>query len=214
MLLKKGADPCARTSNGATPLHYAANRWNIEAVRLLLEHDVPIDAITDDMQTPLHRACRTVPDIEVVRLLLKNGACVTVQDITGMTPLHFAAEASNEPVVRTLLEAGGTALAEIRDQRGRNVLHFAAEVCPISVLQTLLAHIRGDLLNEPDDDGNTCLHYAAKDGMEETVKMLISTRDINIDMRNHEGHTPLDLAVKGGYIWVALALKQSTKRSS
>jgi len=53
-LLKKGADACARTSYGATSLHYAAKRRKSEAVRLLIGHDVLISAIDDKTQTPLH----------------------------------------------------------------------------------------------------------------------------------------------------------------
>jgi ankyrin repeat protein len=215
-LLKKGADARARTSNGATPLHYAAKRRKTEAVRLLMEHDVLIDAIDDKMQTPLHCACRdasdTKSDIEVVQLLLANGACVTDQDITGMTPLHFAAKAGNESIVSMLLEAGGADLAMMRDKRGRNVLHFAAETCPTSVLKILLTHTCHGLFNEPDDEGNTCLHYAAKAGAEKNVQMLISTRDIDVQIRSHGGYTPLDLAVKEGHIWVVLALRKGIKR--
>ncbi|KIM88344.1 hypothetical protein PILCRDRAFT_62423 [Piloderma croceum F 1598] len=193
-LLKKGADARARTSYGATSLHYAAKCRKSEAVGLLMEHDVLVNAINDKVQTPPHCAYRnasdTKSDIEMVQLLLANGASVTDQDITGKTPWHFAVKASNESIVSMLLEAGGADLAVMSEP---NVLHIA--------LTILLAHTCYGLFNEPDDEGNTCLHSATKAGAKKNVQMLISTRDIEMQIRSHGGYTSLDFAVKEGHIW-------------
>jgi ankyrin repeat protein len=92
---------------------------------MLVEHDLFINPIDDKTQTPLHCAFRDTSDTKSdIEVRLANGTFITDRDITGMTPLQFAATAGNNSIVSMLLEAGGADLAVMRDERGRNVLHF------------------------------------------------------------------------------------------
>ena len=58
---------------GITPLHYAVAFNNIEVVRLLIAHQAPINAKTNDGMTPLHLAIRGGHD-EIADLLRQHGA--------------------------------------------------------------------------------------------------------------------------------------------
>ena len=53
VLLELGADPNVGEGDKGTPLHRAADRYNIEAARKLLAHGARIDALDNDNLTPL-----------------------------------------------------------------------------------------------------------------------------------------------------------------
>ena len=53
LLLDHGADPNISDENGATPLHRAASKGNLEIVKLLLQFNCRIDAMDRQGNTPL-----------------------------------------------------------------------------------------------------------------------------------------------------------------
>ena len=55
-------------------------------------------------------------DAAMIRLLLKHGANANARDGVGQTPLHWAAEWSNEAAIEALSESSDL---EIRDNKGR-----------------------------------------------------------------------------------------------
>jgi ankyrin repeat protein len=58
MLVANGADIDARTNDGWTPLHVAANEGREEPVQFLLENKADINAKTSRGWTPLHLALK------------------------------------------------------------------------------------------------------------------------------------------------------------
>ena len=84
LLEQGGADSNVPDQKGWTPLHHACYRWwaNPEIVRLLLEHDAAVNAVTNDCKnTPLHLVTRYAEEIgrqkqkeAVVSMHLKHGA--------------------------------------------------------------------------------------------------------------------------------------------
>ena len=117
-------DLTSRTDDGWQPLHCAANSSNDKLVQLCLDHNAPINAITNVGQTPLHKACKT-GDLTSVSLLLNAGAAVDAEDQWGWTPLHTASFAGSQPIVETLLDRG----AELhkREKKGRTPRACASE---------------------------------------------------------------------------------------
>jgi ankyrin repeat protein len=84
-LLERGADPNARDSVGATPLHYAALNGHVNAVKKLLEHGADVNARDKDGFTPLHvAACKGY--VDVLGLILQYGADLNMQSRRGWTP--------------------------------------------------------------------------------------------------------------------------------
>lgn len=97
-----------RDKGGCTPLHHAANRGDIDTVRLLLAHgadptipcyDTGRNWRTDGM-TPLHATWRA----EVIEELIAAGADVNARGANGDTPLHQVAHTPE--AVYALIAAG------------------------------------------------------------------------------------------------------------
>jgi ankyrin repeat protein len=103
LLLEHGANPSMEQKNHTTALMLAAGlgrglgtfadefsteAQQLEAVKVLLEQKVDVNAANDAGQTALHFAALSMDS--VVELLAKNGAKLTATDKQGRTPLDMA----------------------------------------------------------------------------------------------------------------------------
>lgn len=75
------------SSNGQTPLYYAAQENKLNIARLLIKNGAEVDSIqTNTLQTPLHAAVGS-GNVELVKLLLNNGANINSKSKTGTTAI-------------------------------------------------------------------------------------------------------------------------------
>jgi ankyrin repeat protein len=103
VLLEHGADPTLTEKNHTTALmlaaglgrglgvfakDYATEAQLLEAVKVLIEHHVDVNAADDRGQTALHFAAMASDDI--VKLLAANGAKLDAKDKQGRTPVDSA----------------------------------------------------------------------------------------------------------------------------
>lgn len=87
-LLEKGADAHLRDYLGGwTPLHAAARGGDAVTAEALCKAGVDVDAVADDGNTPLHRACAWCRPA-VVEVLLQAGANRTMMNKAGRTALQ------------------------------------------------------------------------------------------------------------------------------
>lgn len=119
LLGSKEADVKMAATSGATALHFASSKANLEVCRVLL--GAGASARTKDRrgQVPLMRAA-AVGSVPVVKLLLENKSPVNGSDVDGMTALHQAISEGHGDVAVELLKAG--AEADKRDVDGRTAL--------------------------------------------------------------------------------------------
>ncbi len=107
-LLQSGATTLERNNKGATPLHLAAQKDDVEIVELLLQDDrAPYLMKCTDMdgRTPFHLAVLSGPKL-VVELLLKEDADPDFPDARGQTPLELTKNRERE--IAALLRARST----------------------------------------------------------------------------------------------------------
>ena len=156
LLLQHGADTDARDQDHSTPLHVASSptelevarrtlvynpelesRRELEAARLLLEHDAEVDAKNKTGRTPLHLASLD-GYTEAVRLLLDHGANPDAKNTWGWTPLHMATSLGRTETVRLLLDRGAS--VDMKNKDGKTPLEVTAIQGSHEIVQMLTNH--------------------------------------------------------------------------
>ena len=121
-------------------------------------------------------------------------------DDNGMRPIHVAASVGAMDAVRAL--GPPEWLSNVlppppRDNRGRTFLHVAVENKQTDVVKFVCGNPTfTNILNMKDNDGNTALHLAVKNRDESIFGHLVGNRDVELNLVNGVGYTPLDLASK------------------
>ena len=108
-LLRQGADVNTAQNDGMTALHWAAAGNDVEMAKTLLYAGAAVQATTRlGGYNPLHLASRG-GHAEVARLILEAGADPNTFTTTGVTAMHFAADADAGAVIDQLAAHGGDA---------------------------------------------------------------------------------------------------------
>jgi 26S proteasome non-ATPase regulatory subunit 10 len=124
LLLAKNADPTLTTSTGATALHFAASKSNLDTAKKLIEHKASARVKDKRGQLPLHRAA-AVGNVPMVKLLLQNRSPVNASDGDGCTALHHAIAEGHGDAAVVLLKAG--AETDKKDSTGALALDLAPD---------------------------------------------------------------------------------------
>lgn len=101
-LVSRGASLNERGILGMTPLHMAVVTNNYDIVRELVTHGANVDARDSNERTAMH----LLRDAKIASLLLEHDASPNMRDIDGETPLAWATEKGNKPIME-LLKAKG-----------------------------------------------------------------------------------------------------------
>ena len=123
-LIQKKADVNAAQDDGATALHWAVYRNNVDVVDMLLRAGAK-SAPNREGMTPLAMAA-LYGNMQIVDRLLKSGADAKALGPNGETMVMFAARNGNPDVIRLLVEGGANVNAR-EPVRGTTALMWAVE---------------------------------------------------------------------------------------
>ncbi|HTS26307.1 MAG TPA: ankyrin repeat domain-containing protein [Bryobacteraceae bacterium] len=138
-LLKDKADVNAAQGDGATALHWAAFRDDLEMANLLLDAGADVKAATrEGAITPLFMAC-TNGSAAMVERLLKAGVDANSTKSNGTTALMIAAASGGAGAVKALLDHGANINAR-ESAHGQTALMFAASLNRAEVVKLLMQH--------------------------------------------------------------------------
>lgn len=161
MLLDAGASFSEMNNHCVTPLHVAAEMSVPVLTEFLGHSDRDLACRDDEGAQTVHYAARQVDGhVEAMELLLEAGVDITATDRDGRTPMHYAAAAGNEAVIRLLYAKG--ALLEGKDGDGLTPLLSAACANQYGSAKELLQ--LGSSLHATDANGQTFIELATAAG--------------------------------------------------
>jgi ankyrin repeat protein len=214
-LLQKKVDVNAAEGDGATALHWASYRDDVESASLLIRAGANVNAANDLGVTPLWTACQN-GSAAMVRTLLAAGANPNAALLAGETPVMVAARSGYPDIVELLLAKG--AKPNGHGARGQTALMWAVAEKHPEVVKVLLAHgvdiqARSDVWKEVmavpphsildynraiPHGGETALMFAAREGDLTSAKLLVAA-GANVNDQDAWGVSATVLAVHGGY---------------
>ena len=209
-----------RNSNGETALYVSARMVDTTTVSRLLAAGANANAARpDDGSSALHCACQDGDASALVIVLLDGGSRPDAgrrsarSGVTGITPLHDAADVGDTRSIALLLDRDET-LADAVTDRGCTALHVAARHGYRDVVDQLLSH--NAYVDQPGADsrglGVQPLHLSAENGGVDAVRALLAAgANPNATRKfcGKAGVTALHLAVMRGHTEVATILLES-----
>ncbi|EDV45272.1 ankyrin-3 [Drosophila erecta] len=229
ILLANGANPSLSTEDGFTPLavamqqghdkivgvllendvrgkvrlpalHIAAKKNDVNAAKLLLQHDPNADIVSKSGFTPLHIAAH-YGNVDIATLLLNNKADVNYVAKHNISPLHVACKWGKLEVCSLLLSLGAKIDAATRD--GLTPLHCASRSGHVEVIKHLL-HQNAPILTKTKN-GLSALHMAAQGEHDEAARLLLDNK-APVDEVTVDYLTGLHVAAHCGHVKVAKLL--------
>ncbi|MEE2638625.1 MAG: ankyrin repeat domain-containing protein [Acidobacteriota bacterium] len=228
-LLEHDADVNARQGDGATALHWAAHRNDLEIADLLIGAGAAVNTMNDLGVTPLWVAA-TTGSAPMVGKLLQAGGDPDLAPTTGGTPLMIASRQGNVASVQSLLAHDADANATEGAQEQTALMWAVAQGHP-AVVQVLLAagadldartkssrrHVllccqkslgRTEGAVWVEQGGFTPLMFAARHGAASSAKHLLAA-GARVDDTAVVGTTSLVVAAQHGYRAVAAVLLEN-----
>lgn len=185
---------------GRSVLHWAAFHDDTDVIRQIVKLGLPIDVqCLGTLQTPFIWAAAR-GSIRAMRELLSLGADRYKTDALGANALIQAIQYKQLLSVHFLLNNGLS--LDSADINGCTGAHWAAYVG----LNPVIYMLSPAQLNKRDMLGMTPLHRAADGNQLDTVQLLLTLPEVEINIHSTAGHTPLDRAKIKGYFDIENAL--------
>ena len=119
-----------------TPLHYAAFRGNIKVIKLLIQNNANIQALTYNGLNMLHKGAQGNSPNSIIYFNKKYKMDLTSTNNEQLNALHFAAISGMDNSVIFLLNMGLN--PNLQDIHGNTALHYAVKYNQIRIIKKLL----------------------------------------------------------------------------
>ncbi|KAK9697570.1 hypothetical protein RND81_08G046100 [Saponaria officinalis] len=186
-------------------VHAAARGGNLIALKQLLDDCSDVLECRDVHRSTVLHAAAGKGQLEVVNHLIASYDMITSVDDKGNTPLHVAAYKGQLSVLEALIQASPSS-ASILNNNGDTFLHMAVAGFQspgfrrldqqTEFMKQLVSNKCFNLENVIDsknNEGQTALHMAILGNVHSNlVELLMTTRYINLNVRDDHGMTPLD----------------------
>ena len=196
-LLAQHADVNAVQADGATALHWAVYREDLDTANLLIRAGGNVKAANREGVTPLALACIN-GNAPLIETLLNAGADVDGRLLNGETALMMASRTGNVAAMKALLDHGADVNAK-EALRGTTALMWAAAQAHPAAVQLLIE--RGANLSarsNPDWPGKPVSYAKAEDPRPSRKKENVYVEPKPPDMSDRSGGalTPLVFATR------------------
>ncbi|KAK6302799.1 hypothetical protein J4Q44_G00271540 [Coregonus suidteri] len=185
---------------GHTAMQAASQNGHVDVLKLLLKHNVDLEAEDKDGDRAVHHASFG-DEGSVIEVLQRGGADLNARNKRRQTPLHIAVNKGHLQVVKTLLDFG--CHPSLQDSEGDTPLHDAISKKRDDMLSVLLE--AGADVTITNNNGFNALHHAALRGNPSAMRVLLSKlpRPWIVDEKKDDGYTALHLAALNNHVEVA-----------
>lgn len=193
LIKQYGASP--KDNASITPLHIAAYHNNEAMVNMLVDAGADVSIQNNFGRTPLHDAINKGSD-DIVQKILSKKPNLSLKDQAGITPLFAAVNQNRADVAQALLAAGAD---PNQAANSFTPLHHAAYTAQLLTVKALLQ--KGANPNAQNMFGKTALHDvadASNSAEGAQIAQLLLDAHADVSLKNNQGETPLDLALKKG----------------
>ncbi|KAI5679327.1 hypothetical protein M9H77_10277 [Catharanthus roseus] len=187
-------------------VHATARGGNLDMLKELLGDCSNILVYRDAQGSSLLHTASGRGQVEVVKHLLASYDITNSTDEQGNTALNVAAYRGYLPVVEVLICASPSTTS-LKNNYGDTFLHMAVAGFRSPGFRRLDRQIElmkklvcgkivnlEDIINARNNDGRTALHMAVIENIQtDLVELLMSVPLINLNIRDADGNTPLDL---------------------
>ena len=178
----------------------AAKSDDASEVKSLLKKGVNPNTV-DANGSPMLVLATREKSLKVIDVLLGDkNIDVDLSDKNGETPLMMASIDGNLPLVKTLVVDHKAQL----DHIGWTPLHYACAKGQLEVAQFLIAN--GAIVDSMSLGNTTPLMMAVQSGNEKLVKLLLD-KDADLQLRNSQRLTAIDIADIYGKPWISEGLR-------
>lgn len=222
LLINKGANINSKDNQGNTPMHNVIFWESSDLADFLMSSGATLEIKNNDGRTPLHEGVRRGAK-KMVPYLLTRGALINTRDSSGKTPLFDSVLLDDPNLLVFLLSRGANPQA--RDNNGNTVMHLAVTNETPGLIEILLNNgvdvfgenangetplmialqrgigasqqvINSKNINVQNNQGNSILHIAVLSARDNPTLEFILSLKPDINGRNKDGKTPLDLALE------------------
>jgi len=207
LLGRADVDINSRNADGLTALSLAAQHGHAKVVELLLTRDgVDTNSKSDiglagkegSGKTALSLALQGRHEEIALLLLSRKDVNVNSQDNEGVTTLSLALRHHHSEIVQLLLNRQDINI-NIRDNEGKTALHCAVLANDVQALRKLLER-QEVIVNAKTRQLETALHLACSGSSRslDMMKALLQQENIDVNIQDAEGRTPLHNTVENG----------------
>jgi ankyrin repeat protein len=148
---------------GLTPLHWACDHGQIDAVNLLIEKGADVNFVEKRLflRQPIHFATLN-GNINITKILIQNGADVKCKEYRGWQPIFGAAYGGYVKLMEELIAAGADMRATTSNKD--TILHIAAQNQQKNVIQFILGEEKDkNWMNLLNNDGKRAADLTTDD---------------------------------------------------